>query len=199
MKWRAWTLLSWFVSVIFLQCGTLVAQGIGMVIACNDHYARNLFANLSFVRTALGCRLPVEIWYAGDELSLLNKSLLQSLGKITFHDIAEILGGNPEKYRGYHIKGLALAASTLDEIILADADLFFFQSPTKLLKYPRSREYGALFFRDREEFCFQDYQTTRLWYHDRHYTTSFTYAQRKKIVRHLIPKPNKSIDRKSVV
>lgn len=95
-----------------------------------------------------GSNLPVEIWYAGNELSLENQKRLARFGNVYFRDAVEVFGGVPQDYWGYHIKGWMLKGSRFDEVMIADADVYFAQNPEKLFWHIGYRDTGALFFRD---------------------------------------------------
>ncbi len=169
------------------------SRNAGIVVACCEKYAMGLYASLRILRQVHGCTLPIEVWFAGDELSEKAKEMLSAIGQVSFHDIAERFGGDPKQYRGYHIKGFALFASHFDELILMDADVVFYQDPQKLLDHPKMRERGAYFFRDREDFKFHSFNQDQVFYGDRYFTSRFTYEQRREIFLHLIPEVTESI------
>ncbi len=169
------------------------AKNAGIVVACSDAYAKRLYASLQILRKVHHCTLPIEVWYAGDELGERAKKYLASVGEVSFYDIAERYGGDPKQYRGYHIKGFALYASHFDELILMDADVVFYQDPRKLLDHPKRKQHGAYFFRDREDFKFTSYNQDQMVYGDRYFTSKFTYEERRNILLHLIPEMTESI------
>ena len=126
----------------------------GLVVACNDNYVGYFMPNLAYLRRQLKCDLPVEVWYAGDELSEENQMLLSRFNNITFHDIVDVYGGQAKDYWGYHIKGLMLKASSFSEVMIVDADVYFVSDPAHLFDHPRYLETGAYFFRDFQMFDF---------------------------------------------
>lgn len=121
-----------------------------MIMGCNDKYLNQAVANLSVLREYHRCILPVQIWHSGNELSEFAKLKLQEFGPITFHDILDYTDGSPNDFRGYQIKGYALAYTTFNDVILFDADLIFFKNPEILFDHPKYKETGAYLFRDQE-------------------------------------------------
>lgn len=165
----------------------------GIAVAANDKYAPDLYASLQVLRNIRGCQLPIEVWHAGDELCDKTKAKLQEVGNISFHDLVDYYGGEPKDYWGYHIKGYMLYASFFDELILMDADVFFFENPEKLFYHPAMLDHCAYIFRDREDFLFHDYDRKEVVYGDRYFTSQFTYKQRRDVFLSLIPETYPSI------
>lgn len=120
----------------------------GIVVACSDKYVDFLVPSLAYLRWEIGCKLPIEVWYAGDELSSQNKERLIAFGGIAFKDIVDVMGPPAKSYWGYHIKPLIVLATHFDEVLLMDADIYFYQDPERLFDNPHYIETGAFFFRD---------------------------------------------------
>lgn len=158
----------------------------GIAVAASDKYAQDLYASLKILRHLRGCSLPIEVWHSGDELSDHAKKKFISLGDVEIHDIVEYYAGAQEEYWGYHIKGYMTFASFFDELIVMDADVFFFDNPERLFEHPAMVDHAAYFFRDREDFRFRGYERKRV-YVDRYFTSYFTYKQRRDMVLSLIP------------
>ncbi len=121
----------------------------GLVVACCDKYMHLLPTSLEILREVLDCRLPVEVWHSGNELSDHAKETLKRFAPIRFCDVTDHYDGGEKEYRGFQIKGLMLAKSRFDEVLLFDADVFFFQNPEVLFDSEEYKETGAYFFRDR--------------------------------------------------
>ncbi len=136
--------LSFFFLIINLQ---LFASK-GIVVACNDYYSGFFLPSLAYLRLEQKSELPIEIWYSGDELSQKNKDLLSRFGNVTFHDVVDVFGGEAKDYWGFQIKAYMLKGSNFDEVMIADADVYFAQDPIKLFSNPDYIKTGALFFRD---------------------------------------------------
>jgi hypothetical protein len=138
-----------FIVVFFCSIIFSLFSERGIVVALNDRYVRNFFlASLIHLRVNLQCKLPLEIWHSGDELSDSMKKQLGKHSNITFRDIAEELHVDPTLYRGWHIKPQIIALSRFDEVILMDADLFFFADPELLFSESGYQRTGAFFFCD---------------------------------------------------
>ncbi len=127
----------------------------GLAVACNDYYIGYFLPNLAYIRMEYKSDVPVEIWYAGNELSDENKKLLARFGNVTFHNLVDVFGGKPQDYWGFQIKAYMLKASHFDEVMIVDADVYFASDPTLLFSHPRYLKTGAFFFRDLQmiQFC----------------------------------------------
>ena len=125
----------------------------GLVIPCGSsdfHFALHLVAA---VRHVFHSTLPIEIMYAGDsDLSEDQQEALEAVGEdIRTVDILHfyhessvgLLGG------GWAIKPFAILASSFEQVIIADSDVVFLQSPERLFDHPGYNETGTLFFHDR--------------------------------------------------
>ena len=169
----------------------------GIAIACNDNYISDCLPSLAFLRYKLKSKLPIEIWYAGDELSELNKQKLRQIGGITFHDMIDYFGGEAATFRGYQIKGYMLKASNFDQVIIADADVYFMQQPEKLFTLEDYEKTGAYFFRDILIKTFQDKEddlneTIRGCFYWKHGFIE-SYRARRDYFRSLIQQPSSSM------
>lgn len=120
----------------------------GIVLAVCDKYMKHTLASLLHLRKNLKCSLPIEIWHSGDELSQHNKHLLQKITHVHIRDIAPLVVQNVKYFRGYQIKGKMLQYSHFDEIILMDADVYFYKNPEILFQQSDYKKTGAFFFRD---------------------------------------------------
>ncbi len=159
----------------------------GIIVAANNTYATTLIPSLSILRQVYQCHLPIEVWYSGDELSEETQEKIKMVGDVTFCDVAKILGGDPKEYRGYQIKGYMMGATDFDEVVLMDADVFFFQNPEVLFEHPGYLETGAFLFRDVKWQMFGDPHPPFRWYHNG--KVSIYKERREYILRH-IPTPS---------
>lgn len=132
-------------------CATLFAER-GIVVACNNKYAKSLHASLLHLRNHLHCQLPCEVWYAGSELSQTMIQAFCQIDGVLVHDVLEQMPPPASEYWGWHVKPVVMALCRFDEVLLMDADLFFFENPEILFEHPKYIERGAYFFRDRRIF-----------------------------------------------
>lgn len=168
-------------SFLTWSCATQSKKGI--VVAVNDNYAHNYFiASLAHLRDNLKCQLPIEIWHSGDELSSGTKDILSKFSKVTFKDISSILNVDPKEYRGFQIKPKIIELSDFNEVLLIDADVFFYENPEILFSTPAYVNTGAFFFSDLpHEFPAKG---------DKILFTLERYMDRRNFITSLIPKPS---------
>jgi len=164
---------------VFLLClfSSLYAER-GIVVACNDKYAADLLPSLAYLRKELRCTLPIEVWHAGNELSERIQKKMSLYEPIVFKDIEKALGDFDNNYRGFQIKPYMMLASAFDEMILMDADVYFYQDPSALFENRSYQETGAYFFRD-----------LRYWQFPKTHTKE-QYHKRREFFRSLIAKPS---------
>ncbi|KAJ3358918.1 hypothetical protein HDU91_005068, partial [Kappamyces sp. JEL0680] len=124
--------------------------GDGIVVCVNDKYMNDAFTTINIIRNVLNCTLPIEVFYTGNQdLSLENREILEGLPKVKTRNVYEIFDINRISIFGYAIKPFALLGSSFRKVILIDADVMFFQTPSVLLESHNFRTTGAIFFKDR--------------------------------------------------
>lgn len=160
----------------------------GIVIAVCDRYVEDLLPSLHFLRHHLHCTLPIEVWHAGDELSLPNQMRLSAFTPLTIHDMTEKFDHPATHFRGFQIKGYLGLATRFDEFIIMDADLLFYQNPESLFDHPGYQKTGAFFFCDQESYRFYGYLRIpgRLY----HGGLLSSYNNRRDFLTTLIDKPS---------
>lgn len=158
----------------------------GIVVAVNDRYANTYFiASLAHLRSNLKCQLPIEVWHSGNELSDETKQQLNQFPNITFRDISEVLKIHPSAYRGFQIKPKMLELTDFDEVILMDADIFFFEDPEILFNTAPYQQTGAFFFSDLpHKFPVKG---------DNVLFTLDKYLTRRNFIKSLIPAPSQYV------
>lgn len=166
----------------------------GIVIATCDRYVDQLVKSLTFLKGEIGTKLPIEVWYAGDELSETNKSRLLVFDHLTLHDITTKFDLPAQHFRGFQIKGYLGLATQFDQFIIMDADLFFYQKPEILFEHPGYQETGAFFFCDQESYLFFGYPRVsgRLY----HGGTLAYYEARKAFITERIEKASDCLPKK---
>jgi hypothetical protein len=140
------------------NAGTSAATKRGIVMSVGDGNVRFAMHFLDNLRTHLNSRLPVEIFYYGDEdLSVEWRKLLEAryhnvrcidLEKEQLFDseIVQLRG------QGWALKPFAMVASSFSEVLLADADAVFLEKPDVLFEVSGYKETGTLFFHDRDHW-----------------------------------------------
>jgi hypothetical protein len=115
-------------------------------------FASHLIVSL---RDVLGCELPIQIVYAGDEdLPSHDRgaiSALRETGDIDFLDVLTVFDDSTLHLGegGWAIKPFAALASNFEEVILLDADAVFLQRPEVLFDQNTYMQHGAYLFHDR--------------------------------------------------
>ena len=109
------------------------------------------FATVSMIRR-VGCKLPVEIFYAGpDELGPGYVEAFSEFAGVRFVDAAAVVPypcHEPKKLRGFAIKPYALLLTTFREALMLDADCAPLRDPTFLFDCPEFKKYGNIFWPD---------------------------------------------------
>lgn len=165
----------------------------GIVTTCNNVYAKLLYANLKILRNELKCDLPVEIWHAGDELSIGMKKKLLSIFNVTIFDLAKKYSGSMIEYRGWHTKVYALIESRFTEAMLMDADLFLYKNPEVLFERGDYKKTGAFFFRDRRNFMIPGKVSLLQTSYNARVGTIEYYKNTRNFIRGLIKTPSKCL------
>jgi alpha 1,3-mannosyltransferase len=128
------------------QTGIVMCVG-----SSNYHMAAHAIATL---RRVHGCRLAIEIAYAGDDdLSPQHRAFLHSVAdSVTFIDLLDTFPNAQLDliHAGWAMKPFALLAASKPQTILIDADAIFLTSPDRLFQsHPGLARTGALFYHDR--------------------------------------------------
>ncbi|GAB7354226.1 hypothetical protein MBLNU459_g4768t3 [Dothideomycetes sp. NU459] len=123
--------------------------GRGIVLSGNDKQAPFFLTSIESFRK-LGCNLPVEIMYLGDQdLGDDWRTQLEALPGVTTRDLSQMVSDRGWELKGWASKAFALLMSSFREVIYLDADALFFVNPETLFDDPGYVETGALFFMDR--------------------------------------------------
>ncbi|KAG6612082.1 uncharacterized protein IUM83_14933 [Phytophthora cinnamomi] len=120
----------------------------GIVMVVYPRLLASAYATVRTLRDALGCTLPIELWYRPDEMrSVRNgltplKKLAGSAGGITFHEI------NDARAFGYGTKVYAIYHSFLERVLFLDADNVPVRDPSFLFQSAEFVKTGAVFWPD---------------------------------------------------
>lgn len=116
----------------------------GIVMAVYEQVLPSAFASIRRLR-AVGCDLPVEIWFRHDELQPENPVLvllLERFGPVHLRQIFD------ERIHGFFVKVHAVYYSQFTRVLLLDADNFVARDPTPLFSSDAMKKYGAVFWPD---------------------------------------------------
>ncbi|KAF2218642.1 mannosyltransferase putative-domain-containing protein [Elsinoe ampelina] len=126
--------------------------GRGIVLSGGDGQLSYMLTSVKALRK-LGCNLPVEIMYLGDDdLGDDSRSELEALPGVITRDMEQMVRDEGWQLKGWAGKPFAILLSSFREAIFIDADAQFFVTPEVLFEDEAYEENGALFFRDRLMF-----------------------------------------------
>ena len=123
------------------------------------------------LRVVLGCRLPIQIAYAGDDdLPKTDRDLIAGLDAatdVTFLNVLPLFDDSRLKLRegGWAIKPFAALASHFEQVILVDADAVFLQEPSVLFNQSAFQDHGASLYHDRLLWQ-HSFQARHKWFED---------------------------------
>ncbi len=105
----------------------------------------------------LGCKLPIEIVYAGqDEFGKPERKLIKGLKNVT--TIA-----CDQKDRGFQLKAKAVQLCSFNPVMLLDADCLWFRDPTFLFKESAFTDTGAMFWPDMVDMNAENIFSPKVW------------------------------------
>ncbi|KAL7918012.1 glycosyltransferase family 71 protein [Trichoderma austrokoningii] len=138
----------------------------GIVISAGGSDSSVRFAGhlIASIRDVLGCTLPIQVAYAGEnDLPKDRRDALSSLDKThktEFLDVWAVFDDAALQLRkgGWAIKSFAALASRFEQVIVLDADAVFLQPPEVLFEQHAYIDNGAYLFHDRLlwQHAFQD-------------------------------------------
>lgn len=127
----------------------------GIVICIGNHQFQYAATTIRAIRQVLKSQLPIQVFYIRDgDLTPTRKLYLETEFE-NVHTVAVVDRINDQftKFGGWALKPYAILASSFQEVILMDADTFFFKKPDTLFDDAGYRKTGALFFYDRTLFA----------------------------------------------
>jgi hypothetical protein len=122
----------------------------GIIIPIMEKYEELLLCNLHILRNELECKIPIELWQIGQEISDNMKKTLDSLKEnyeLSYKNLNDYTD-NPEHWRGWQMKAFIVKHTEFDEIILCDCDSVFIQNPEIIFDDPNYIATGTYFFKD---------------------------------------------------
>lgn len=130
------------------------SNGSGIVFCVGNNQFRYAVTAIRALREILQSELPIEIFYINeDDLSPMKRLYFESeFTNVKTRDISKIIDNNWAMLGGWAIKPYSILASSFTQVIMMDADVYFFRKPDELLSDPAYIKTGALFFYDRTLF-----------------------------------------------
>lgn len=156
---------------------------IGLTTSIPQRYEGRALVNLYQLRVKHGFAHPIEIWEAGEEISVEARSLLEKLSGVQFRNTLEF-DDRIGEWRGFQIKGPAILHSKFEHCIWCDGDAELFQNPVKLLETEAYEQTGSYIFHDFAEWTFnslQDIESPK-------FNSVGHFRARQEFLRDLFPK-----------
>ncbi|EQC37871.1 hypothetical protein SDRG_04892 [Saprolegnia diclina VS20] len=116
----------------------------GIVMVVQSASLVSAFASIHSLR-ALGCSLPIELWYRSDETALTDPILTYLLSHDMLLSLRRI---QDPRATGFYTKPYALFYSAFQHVLLLDTDNFAIADPTYLFDLPAYKAHGAVFWPD---------------------------------------------------
>lgn len=125
-------------------------SGAGIVICAGGAAMfTNAYVLLHVLRHSLGCRLPIEVWYLGEqELSPRMRGLLGELDVACIDGLAFDSNIPRDTIDGWRLKALALTWSSFSKVLLLDADQVPTRDPSEVFNWPEFIKTGAVLWPD---------------------------------------------------
>ncbi|KAG0174753.1 hypothetical protein DFQ30_002946 [Apophysomyces sp. BC1015] len=138
-------------------------SGKGIVICIGNSQFQHAATTIRAIREVLKSDLPIEVFYIrDDDLSPQKREYLETEFKnLTTKQIDHIIDDWYTRFTGWSLKPYAILASSFTEVLLMDADVYFFKKPDMLFDDAGYKHTGSLFFYDRT--LFPNWENGRLW------------------------------------
>ncbi|ORZ08186.1 mannosyltransferase putative-domain-containing protein [Absidia repens] len=135
----------------------------GIVMCVGDDQFHFAIRTIQAIRDIFKSDLPIEIFAIDDDdlSSSKRQALVKKFDHISVHNIVDRINSEGTDFGGWSLKPFAILASRFEEVILMDADVYFFQSPNTLFDDAGYQATGTLFFYDRT--LFGDWTLGRHW------------------------------------
>ncbi|KAF7726992.1 hypothetical protein EC973_008105 [Apophysomyces ossiformis] len=129
-------------------------SGRGIVICIGNYQFQYAATAIRSIREVLGSTLPIEAFYIrDDDLTELRRNYLETeFTNVRTVKLVDHIDDDYTQFGGWSIKPYAMLASSFREVILIDADVYFFQKPDTLFDDAGYQKTGTLFFYDRTLF-----------------------------------------------
>ncbi|MFD2742460.1 MULTISPECIES: alpha-mannosyltransferase [Sphingobacterium] len=119
-------------------------HGEGIVYTAGGvNYVTCAYVSISALRHK-GCKLPIEIWYVGNEITSYVITQFDGLD-VQFRDLLDY---ENIKSTGYYLKPLAILHSRFERVLFLDCDNVAYQDPSFLFASDEFNASGAIFWPD---------------------------------------------------
>ncbi|KAI9356942.1 mannosyltransferase putative-domain-containing protein [Pilaira anomala] len=134
----------------------------GIVMCVGDGQFQHAATSVKAIRDILDSSLPIEIFYINQyDLSKENRDYFNNIPNVKTKSIDRYINNAFTRLGGWSIKPFAILASSFDQVMLMDADVFMFDKPEKFFEDEGYKKTGALFFLDRT--LFDNYYEGKRW------------------------------------
>jgi len=128
-------------------------EGRGIVMCVGNHHFNFARSAIDTLRYVVKTKLPIEIFYNGDnDLSENKRKILSDFSDVYITDISNYFDNKVINLGGWAIKPFSILASRFEEVILMDADSVYIRDPAVLFEDEGYIQKGTVFFRDRTLF-----------------------------------------------
>lgn len=137
-------------------------SGRGIVMCVGNGQFHHAMVTIQSIRNILKSNMPIEIFYIADyDLSEDRRAYFESFPNVSTHALVDTINNYYTQFGGWDLKPYAMLASSFTEVLLMDADVYFFKKPETFFKDEGYKHTGALFFLDRT--LFNHYEGGRRW------------------------------------
>ena len=128
--------------------------GRGIVMCVGNYHFRYAATMIRSLREVLHNDMPIEVFYIRDDDLAENKReyLETEFTNLRTRQVVDSFNDWYTRFDGWSIKAYAILASSFSEVMLVDADVFFFKNPDILFDDDGFKKTGALFYKDRTLF-----------------------------------------------
>lgn len=139
------------------------SKGAGLIFCVGNDQFYHAATTIRAVRETFKSNIPIEVFYINEnDLSEVKRQYLETeFSNLKTVDLSQYIDNTWTQFGGWAMKPFAIVASSFSQVILSDADVFFFKKPESFLEDAGFKKTGALFFYDRTLFA--DWDAGRKW------------------------------------
>lgn len=139
------------------------SKGAGLIFCVGNDQFYHAATTIRSVRETFKSNIPIEVFYINEnDLSEVKRQYLETeFSNLKTVDLSQYIDNTWTQFGGWAMKPFAIVASSFSQVILSDADVFFFKKPESFLEDAGFKKTGALFFYDRTLFA--DWDAGRKW------------------------------------